>query len=465
MMIRTVLLLWVLILPVKWVLAQSDEDAFMIKDIHSAALKHGDAYEWLRVLTKDIGPRLAGSPQAAAAVDFALQMFDTLGFDSVWLQACEVPHWVRGDKEVVRVVYSPSVGQFDIPALALGNSEGTGRQGLTAEVIECYGLENWESLTEEDVRGKIVFFSKPMDDGNPNTFHAYGEAVGQRVFGASMAAKKGAVGVMVRSMTTLVDDIPHTGVMIYREETPTRIPAVAISTRAAEMLSGMLRRGERVEVYMQTTCRNLPPKTGYNVIGERRGSTYPDEIILVGGHLDSWDIGEGAHDDGAGCVQSLEVINLFNKLGYTPQRTLRVVWFANEENGMAGAIKYKEESDKNGEYHMAAIESDRGGFAPRGFTCEGDESVFVDKFRKVSTWSGLFQPYGLSFQRGGSGADIYRLANQKGLLCGLLPDTQRYFDYHHAKTDTFEAVNKRELQLGAAAMASFVYMLDQYGLD
>lgn len=304
-----------------------------------------------------------------------------------------------------------------------------------------------------------------MDHSNPNTFHAYGEAVGQRVFGASVAAKKGAVGVMVRSMTTLESDIPHTGVMIYRDETPTKIPAVAISTNAANQLTEMLNGGERVQVYMRTTSKNLAPKTGYNIIGEKRGATHPDEIILVGGHLDSWDIGEGAHDDGAGCVQSLEVLNIFNKLGYTPNRTLRVVWFANEENGMAGAITYKEKSDRAGEYHMAAIESDRGGFTPRGFTCEADESVFVEKFRQVSSWSGLFQHYGLNFQRGGSGADIYRLASQKGLLCGLLPDTQRYFDYHHAETDTFEAVNKRELLLGAAAMTAFVYMLDKYGLD
>ena len=206
-------------------------------------------------------------------------------------------------------------------------------------------------------------------------------------------------------------------------------------------------------------------KTSYNVIGEIKGSTHPDEIILVGGHLDSWDVGEGAHDDGAGCVQAMGVLQLIKKLGYQPKRTIRCVLFMNEENGLAGATAYKEASNANKEFHLAAIESDRGGFSPRGFTADGEAAVFTKKFKKVNTWSPLLEPYGLQLSKGGAGADINGLKSQQGLLFGLLPDSQRYFDYHHTATDTFDTVSKRELNLGTAAITSLVYLIDKYGLD
>lgn len=443
--------------------AKYEEDARFIRKIYDEVMTESQAYEWLRSLTKDIGARLGGSPQAAAAVEYTKQMLDTMALDSVYLQECLVPHWVRGEKEVVRVVNSFKMGSVDLDALSLGNSFGTGPKGVTAPVIEVKSLDELEKLGREKVEGKIVFFNRPMDPRQMNTFAAYGGAVDQRALGASRASRLGAVAALVRSMTNGIDDIPHTGGLVY-EEGVVPIPGLGISTMDADLLSSLIAE-EEVRVYIRNTSRMLSPKLSYNVIGEITGSTHPDEIIVVGGHLDSWDVGEGAHDDGAGCVQSMEVFRLLKALGYQPKRTLRCVMFMNEENGLAGGKAYQVASDAAGEYHMAAIESDRGGFTPRGFTADGHESVFTKKFRKVNKWLPLLEPYGLRLAKGGSGADISGLKSQKGLLFGLEPDSQRYFDYHHTAADVLEVVNKRELDSGAAAMAALVYLLDKYGLD
>ncbi|MEM6723752.1 MAG: M28 family peptidase [Bacteroidota bacterium] len=445
--------------------AQDEEkDAFDIRKIYDIALTEGQCYDWLTYLTKRVGPRLAGSAGAAAAVEYGKQMFDTLGFDKVYLQECMVPHWERGAPEIVRIVNSETMGSVTLNALALGYSGATPKGGLTAEVIECKGLDALTQLSEEEVRGKIVFFSEPMDPTQVNTFAAYGAAVGQRTRGPREAAKKGAVGAIVRSMTLKLDDEPHSGVTIF-DEGQEPIPALAISTEAAELLGTILER-EPVRMYLNTTCQRMSDKVSYNVVGEITGSTHPDEIILVGGHLDSWDVNEGAHDDGAGCVQSLDVIYILKKFGWTPKRTIRCVWFMNEENGQAGAIKYAETSNAIPENHIAAVESDAGGFTPRGFSTEADESVYIDKLRIAKAWESLLSPYGIVIQSGGgSGADIRRLRPQKGLLFGLRPDSQRYFDFHHARNDVLENVNERELRLGAAAMSSLVFLIDKYGLD
>ena len=303
-----------------------------------------------------------------------------------------------------------------------------------------------------------------MDPKLVNTFNAYSGAVGQRSRGPRESAKKGALGALVRSMTLSLDDVPHSGGTNF-EDGQDSIPAIAISTIAANLLSN-LTDNETVRVYIRTTCRRLSDKTSYNVVGEIKGTTYPDEIILVGGHLDSWDVNEGAHDDGAGCVQSMDVINIFNVMNYRPKRTLRCVLFMNEENGQAGAKAYADASNENNENHIAALESDRGGFTPRGFTTEGHDDTYKDLIKQAKAWETLLLPYGIRIEAGGgSGADISRLRNQKGMLIGLKPDTQRYFDYHHATSDTFDKVNKRELQLGAAAMASLIYLIDHHGLS
>lgn len=441
----------------------TDEDAFYIRRIYDKALTDSRCYSWLEYLTTRIGGRLSGSPQAAASVEYTRWVLDTIGFDTVWLQPCMVPHWVRGDAEQVRVVNSRKMGSLELRALALGNSVGTGPAGLTAEVIEVDHLDDLEKLGRSRLEGKIVFFNRPFDPTHLNTFAAYGGAVDQRAYGAARAARFGAVGVLVRSMTSRLDDVPHTGSLAYEEGTP-RIPAFGISTNDAELLSSLLKE-EPVRVYMRSTCMHMGEALSYNVIAEMRGSERPGDIILVGGHLDSWDVSGGAHDDGAGCVQSMEVLRLFKTMGYKPKRTLRCVLFMNEENGLMGGRTYISESNKAREYHMAAIESDRGGFTPRGFTCEGDATVFEAKFKKLALWMSLLEPYGLRLSKGGSGADIGGLKSQKGLLIGFEPDSQRYFDFHHAPIDNFDSVNKRELELGAAAMTALVYLLDKYGLD
>ena len=439
-----------------------DKDAMFIRQIYDIALTEGGSYEWLADLTQVGFGRLAGSPAAAAAVEFGRQVLDTIGIDSVWLQPCWVPHWVRGEKEQVRLLPSGGV-PIELKAFALGNSVGTGADGITAPVIEVKSLDEVSALPEEAVKGKVVFFNRPMDPRHINTFHSYGGAVDQRVYGASRAAEKGAVAVVVRSMTTRLDDHAHTGSLSYLDPGK-RIPAVAISTNDAEGLSALLKRGQ-VNIFIRTTCHTLPDEQSYNVVAEWRGAEFPDQIIVVGGHLDSWDVSGGAHDDGAGCVQSMDALYILRKLGYTPKRTIRCVLFMNEENGLAGGKAYWKASNENGEYHMAAIEADRGGFSPRGFTAEGHELTFQQNFRKVYEWLPLLEPYGLTLRQGGSGADISGLKDQKGILMGLDVDNQRYFDFHHSAIDHFGAVNKRELELGAAAMAAMVYLLDKYGLE
>lgn len=442
--------------------SQQETDARTIRTIYDLALTESSCYEWLYHLCKEVGGRLAGSPQSAAAIAYGQHILDTLGMDKVYLQACTVPTWVRGEKEQVRVVNSTQIGTQDLHALALGNSVGTGPQGLVGEVVEVFSLDEVEKLGRSAIEGKIVFYNRPMDATQMNTFSAYGGAVDQRGIGASKASEYGAIGMVVRSMTTRLDDVPHTGAMGYQEGV-TPIPAFAISTNDAELLS-RLSSQESVNLFLRSTCERTPPATSYNVIGEIKGSTYPDEIILVGGHLDSWDVGEGAHDDGAGTVHAMEVIELLRKINYQPQRTIRCVLFMNEESGLGGARAYWEASNNAKEYHLAAIESDRGGFTPRGFTCDADDAVFTTKFQKVNTWLPLLEPYGLGLKRGGTGADISGLKIQQGLLFGFEPDSQRYFDYHHTAIDTFEAVNKRELELGAASITALVYLMDKYGL-
>lgn len=440
-----------------------EEDAFFIRSIYDQALLEGQAYDWLEYLCTQIGPRLSGSPKAMAAVEYVRQVLDTMGMDTVYLQPCMVPHWDRGEPEQVRIVNSQAMGTVELTSLSLGNSIGTGPDGITADVIEVKSLQEVEQLGAAEIAGKIVFYNRPLDATQLNTFAAYGGAVDQRGLGAAQAAKFGAVGVLVRSMTTRSDDVPHTGSQIY-EEGVEKIPAIAISTNDADLLSRLCKK-EVVRVYMRNTSRMLKPKLSYNVIGEIRGSTHPEEILLVGGHLDSWDVGQGAHDDGAGCVHAMDVVHLLNRMDYRPKRTLRCVLFMNEENGQGGAIAYRDSSFAREEYHLAAIESDRGGFTPRGFSCDADNSVFEEKFKKLAPWMNLLAPYGLEFKKGGSGADISRLKPQKGMLFGFVPDSQRYFDYHHTPIDNFDAVNKRELQMGSAAMTSLIYLLDKYGLE
>jgi carboxypeptidase Q len=442
---------------------KSDSDAQAIDGIYDQTLRDSRCYAWLEYLSLGVGHRLSGSIGAAKAVAWTKSVLDTMRLDSVWLQPCMVPHWVRGDAEEVRLLDRERNILSPLQALALGGSVGTPSAGIEAGVIEIMSWDELERLGSKALRGKIVFYNRPMDPTRIRTFEAYGMAVDQRVGGASRASKYGAVGVLVRSMSLRLDDFPHTGTLHY-DSAYALIPAVAISTLAAERLSAALRDDPEVRVSMKMNCKTLPDVLSYNVIGEIRGREKPGTFITIGGHLDSWDVGHGSHDDGAGVVQSMEVLHILQRIGYRPRHTIRCVLFMNEENGTRGGKAYAAEAVRKKETHLCAIESDAGGFTPRGFTFDGDEAVFAGFFDRVKGLEPLFEPYGLKLSKGGSGADIGPLKGTKALLCGYSPDSQRYFDYHHTADDTFDKVNKRELELGAASMAALVYLIDKYGL-
>lgn len=441
---------------------QNDADARYLKDIHDQVLSEGACYDWLYHLSENIGGRLAGSPGSDLAIQYTYKVLSTIA-DTVYLQECKVPYWERGEKESVKIIY-PDRKPLEIGGLALGNSVGSGSAGITGRVIEVQSLDEVRQLGRKNIQGKIVFYNRPMDPTKIRTFQAYGGAGDQRVNGPAVAAEYGAIGTVVRSLTLQLDDAPHTGVTRYKDGI-TKIPAVAISTLDANALSESLTNNSDIQLRIETHSKMVEAdRTSYNVIAEIKGSTYPEEIILVGGHLDAWDVGGGAHDDGAGCVHSMQVLATLKALDYAPKRTLRCVLFMNEENGLGGGLAYAEASNNANEYHMAAIESDAGGFSPNGFSCDGDQAVFANFYRQVTGWEPLLNPYMLQLNTGGSGADISPLKSQGGLLVGLRPDSQRYFDFHHTAKDRIEAVHKRELELGAAAMTSLVYLLDKYGL-
>ncbi|MCE7068486.1 M28 family peptidase [Dyadobacter sp. CY326] len=441
--------------------AQSDyqTDSIFIRKIFNTSLREGKSYEWLRHLTQQIGSRLSGSEGAAKAVIYTKSVMEQEQFDKVTLQNVMVPHWVRGAKEKAQIISGKQ--KTDVPIAALGGSVATPKGGIKAKIIEVKSFQELRDLGAEKVKGKIVFFNRPMDPTKINTFEAYAGAVEQRGMGASEAGKLGAVGAIVRSMTTRLDDVPHTGSMRYVSGAPI-IPAAAITTNGAELLSKTLKANPETEFYFEQSCETLPDAPSHNVIGELKGKKDPSKYIAVGGHLDSWDFAQGAHDDGSGCVQSIEAVRILKALGYQPNNTLRAVMFMNEENGLKGGIAYADSAKSKKETHIAAIESDRGGFTPLGFGVVGTPAQKA----RIAQWSKLFAAYGIhEIGPGGGGADIGPLAQQGTVLLGLIPDSQRYFDYHHASNDKFEAVSKRELDLGAAAMAAMIYLIDKYGVE
>ena len=455
---RTILFLTIFLVSTPFF--SQNEDEKQIKAIYDKALTNGKAYDWLNHLSNQIGGRLSGSVQAQQAVDYTKAQLELLGLDKVWLQPVMVPKWVRGIPEFAYLETKPGL-TTNVPICALGGSVATPDGGLKASVVEVQGIEDLEKLGKEAIQGKIVFYNRPMDPTKINTFSAYASCADQRYSGAAEASKYGAVGVIVRSLNLRLDDYPHTGSMAYGNiPVNQRIPAAAISTKGAELLSTTLKLNPDAKFYFKQNCKQLDDVMSYNVIGEITGSIYPDEIMLVGGHLDSWDLGDGSHDDGAGCVQSMDVLRLLKETGYKPKRTLRVVLFMNEENGLRGGKEYAKVAQSKKEKHIFALESDSGGFTPRGFSIDADP----ENLKQIQGWRSLFEPYLIHlFQEGGSGADIGPLKNDGIVLAGLRPDSQRYFDHHHAENDTFEHVNKRELELGAATMASLVYLIDKYG--
>ena len=437
-------------------------DAEIIKTIYSTSLTNGKSYEWLDHLSNQIGGRLSGSLNAERAVEYTKEELENLGLDKVWLQPVMVPRWVRGAPEFAYIETAPGK-TTNVNICALGGSIATPYGGVKANLVEVKSIEDLKALGEEKIKGKIVFFNRPMQADLINTFEAYSGCVDQRYSGAVEAAKFGAAGVIVRSMNLRLDDFPHTGSMSYGDlPNSQRIPSAAISTNHAELLSGMLALDKDIKLYFSQNCKQLKDVQSYNVIGEITGSEFPNEYIVVGGHLDSWDLGDGSHDDGAGVVQSMDVVRLLKESGVKPKRSIRVVLFMNEENGLRGGKKYAKVAKSKGENHVFALESDSGGFTPRGFTFDCSDAVF----NKVLQWQPLFKPYLIHyFEKGYGGADINPLKEESKplVLAGLRPDTQRYFDHHHASNDTFDAVNKRELELGAATMTALVYLFDKYG--
>lgn len=438
-------------------LLPAQDDSLMIRKIADEILQNGKAYENLRVLTKQIGGRLAGSPGMVKAEAWGAKTMKESGAAKTWLQECMVPHWVRGGKDEASAEYKEGKKTLDI--VALGNSIGTGPKGLKAEVIEVRSFAELEEKKDQ-VKGKIVFYNYKFNPTFVKTFNAYADAVKYRGQGPSQAAKYGAVGVIVRSMSQSTDNNPHTGSTRY-DSAYAKLPAVAIGLKDADELSTLL-KAKPVRVSLKTNGHFLPDTIGHNVIGELAGSTYPDEIITIGGHLDSWDNCEGAHDDGTGCVQTMEILRSFVALGYKPKRTIRFVLFANEENGLRGGTKYAAEAKAKNEKHVFALESDAGGFTPRGFGF----TVSDAQYQKILSWKPLLEPYGGSdLTRDGGGADIGPLNRTFGTpVAELNPDSQRYFDLHHSRNDVFENVNKRELELGAVNMAALIYLIDKYGL-
>ena len=412
-------------------------------------------------MSNKVGARLSGSIGAQKGVEYTKAQLETLGLDRVYLQEVMVPKWVRGEKEEAYILDSKN--KISIPVCALGGSVATAKNGLSAAVIEVHSIKEITELGEEKIKGKIVFFNRPMQPDNIETFTSYGGCVDQRFGGAKEASKFGAVATIVRSMNMRLDDFPHTGAQSYGDLPKDKyIPAAAISTNAAELLSKLLKANPNLKFFLKQSCEQLEDVLSYNVIGEIKGSEHPDRIMVVGGHLDSWDLADGSQDDGAGVVQSMEVLNIFKNIGYKPKNTIRVVLFMNEENGGRGGKKYQELSKANNENHIFALESDSGGFSPRGFSFDTDQANLT----KIQTWKGLFESYLIhSFTKGHSGADIEPLTSVKIIKAGLHPDSQRYFDYHHAANDKFDGVNKRELELGAATMAALMYLIDQNGLQ
>jgi len=458
--IKKILLIFLISSPI-FLNSQTDKDkSDFINDIYNEALSNGKSYEWLEYLSNDIGHRLSGSVNAERAVKWGKEELSPIS-DKVWLQPVMVPKWVRGAPEYAHIESTPGK-TIPVPILALGGSISTPSIGINANVVEVKSFEELDRIGEKKIKGKIVFYNRPMDPTIINTFQAYGQTVNQRTQGAKYAAQYGAVGVIVRSMTTASDDFPHTGSMYY-DDLPLnkRIPAAAISTNGADLLSSMLSLNKEVKFYFRQNSKNFPDQLSHNVIAEVKGRKYPDQIIVVGGHLDSWDVGDGSHDDGAGIVQSMEVIRIFKSLGYKPNRTIRVVLFMNEENGLRGGNKYAEIAREKNENHFFALESDAGGFTPRGFSFD----TSAEEFELIEPWVKYFKDYALdNFFLGGSGADIGPLKDGRVILSGLRPDPQRYFDYHHAPSDTFDKINRRELELGAAAMTALIYLIDNHKL-
>ncbi len=435
------------------------ETADVITQFYGDALGERESYNLLRDLSKDIGQRLSGSEGAAKAVLWSKEIMEGYGFDSVFLQEVMVPHWERGTYE--ECFYYEGGKKINLSILGAGGTVSTPFEGVTAEVVEVKSLEEVDVLGREGVKGKIVFYNKAFNQRYINIGTSYGETGFQRRLGAIKAAEYGAVASIFRSLSSSNDDYPHTGSMSYKEGVDS-IAHGGLGVLSSVKLSEKIKADPKTKLTVRLSGKWFPDALSHNVIGEIKGSENPDNIILVGGHLDSWDVSEGAHDDGAGCVHSIGALRLFQKQGIKPKNTLRAVMFMNEENGLRGGTQYAENAIKNNEKHIVAIESDASAYIPRGFGFSGSD----EQLEKIQDWLKYFDKNTISyFSKGGGGADIGPLHRRTGTpMFGLSIDGQKYFEIHHTAKDVFEAVHPREMELGTASMASLVYLIDKYGL-
>lgn len=433
--------------------AEKQKDIKVIKSIFDEALVAGEGYTWLQELCLDIGPRLSGSEGANKAVRWGKALMESLEYDSVFLQELMVPHWERGERGSAQIQ-----GGAALQILAIGGSVATPPAGLSAQVVEVQSLDEVDELGEAGVKGKIVFYNRAFDQRNIQTGAGYGGVVDQRSQGASRGAKYGAIAILMRSASSAFDDAPHTGALNYAEDIP-RIPAGALGVQSAQTLSKELKKNPELSVKMVLNGQWFEDAPSHNVVGEIKGSS-SSSIITVGGHLDSWDVGQGAHDDAAGCVHAIEALHLLKKVGIKPKHTLRAVLFMNEENGTRGGKKYSALAQSGNEDHLIAIESDAGGFSPRGFGLSGPDAM-LKRFRK---WLPLFPQNTISYiNKGGGGVDVGPIHRDMNVpMMGLSVDPQRTFDYHHSDLDVFESVNRRELLLGSASVAAMIYLIDKY---
>jgi hypothetical protein len=405
----------------------------------------GRAYEILRHLTDRVGPRLTGSAGAEAAVAWTAARLEAFGLD-VRTEPVMVPHWIRGDETASLV--APTAQK--IVVTALGGSEPTPDGGITAEVVEVDSFEALEALGADRVRGRIVLYNKAMAK-----VADYGVVAPMRHRGASEAARLGAVAMLIRSLGTYSLRLPHTGAMDYDPALP-KIPAAAITAEDAELIHRLLASGDNVRVKLRLTCRTLPDVPSANVVADLKGREKPEEVVVIGAHLDSWDLGTGAIDDGAGVAMVMESLRLLKELGLTPRRTIRGVLFMNEENGLRGGKTYAEAHKSELDKHVAALESDSGAARPEGFTA----STGPGGLETLAEIARLLEGIGADrIQEGGGGADIGPLRSAAVPLLSLDLDTTHYFDWHHTSADTLDKVDPHELAQGAAAMAVMAYVL------
>lgn len=431
-----------------------ETDKERIKQIFDNVLLSQEAYRNLEYLCEHAPGRLLGTDESVAALAFMKQYFEELGADTVFLQEFKTPAWKHYS---TRVSIVAGEEEIMLHADALGPSPASGEDGLLRQLLEVHGLDDLKAREPEDIRDKIVFFNMPVDMTRVNTFSIYGSAVGQRSRGPALAAEMGAAGVLVRSVGTRIDTFPHTGSTRFDAK---KIPAAAISTVDADILSDMLKKDKDLMANMRIEAEDLDEITSWNLIADIKGSEFPDEYIVMGGHIDAWFNSPGAQDDGIGCVQTADVLRIFRELKIDNRRSLRAIMFMDEELYQSGGTAYAQYTKDHGIKNFLALEADAGGFTPEGFRVDAPDSIF----RIIEAYQPLLEPYGIYYiKKGGSGVDIGPLKKFGVPLMGYRTDSQRYMDLHHSAYDSFDKVHIRELQMGSGCMAAIIFLIDKYG--